>query len=354
MRFPVQASIDSAALRHNCGVLRKAAGKRGLFAVIKAKAYGHGLLGVAATIAGQVDGLCVYDLTDAVSLRQAGHQLPVLVLGGFRNEDELTLLVKHGLWAVLHQHEQVAMLEAAAQLPVRVFVKAQTGMHRLGLALESVPEVIRRLKVAGCANLALMHHFADAGKPANATVQQHALQQLLMGCNLPFSASNSAATLLLPDAGEEFVRCGIAVYGGSPLEGKPAASWGLRPVMTLSSEVIACQHVAASSAVGYGLRWRAQQDSVLAVVACGYAHGYPRRVPDGAPVWIGGKGMSLAGRVSMEMLTVDTRGEKVRLGDSVELWGANVPVDAIAGLSGTIGYELLAGLPDQVPRLIDS
>lgn len=353
MRTPIQAQIDIAAAVHNCEILRQAAGTRKLFAVIKADAYGHGMVTLATGIAAAVDGLCVYQLQDAIRLREEKIELPLLVLGGFRTTEELAELAAAKLWAVVHEPRQIDLLEAAPHKLPRVFVKAQTGMHRLGLPIADVPIAVERLRHCGC-ELSLMHHFANADVPQGMAEQQAAMQELVTQTGLPYTASNSAATLLADDPSEEFVRCGISVYGCTPAAGTAhsAAHLELRPVMSLMSEVISLQQVAKGCGVGYGSRWRAPQDMQVAVVACGYADGYPRLAPDGTPVVIAGQRLELVGRVSMEMLTVAVTGTPIELGAPVELWGAQVSVDEVADAAGTIAYELLAGMPAKVERRV--
>lgn len=348
MYAPIQAIIDTQAAIHNCTRLHQAAGQRKVFVVIKADAYGHGMQALANALQNYVDGFCVYQLPDAITLRTNGIKLPIQVLGGFTSSEELAKLETFQLWAVAHAPYQVELLTQAQQLPERVFLKVQTGMHRLGLPPAQVPQAIANLPQA---NLALMHHYADADIADGTKQQEQVMAALVAQTQLPFTASNSAATLLGKDNGEEFVRCGIALYGSTPAASHTAAQLDLQPVMTLQSKVIAIQKVNQGETVGYGSRWRAEKDTKVAVVACGYADGYPRTAPDGTPVVINKKVYTLVGRVSMEMLTVAIGQDPVAIGDPVELWGKQISVDTIAAKVGTIGYELLAGMPAKVPRI---
>ena len=314
------------------------------------------MLPVAKAIMGHVDGLCVFEPQDGHLLRFAGVRLPVLVMRGLRNADEAKLVAQHQLWLVVTQQRDIELVTQCAAAPDRVFIKVQTGMHRLGFAPEEIANVLQALRQGGVTRLALMHHYANAEIDDGTAAQNAVMHELTEAHQLPVTASNSAATLLRQEADyEEFVRCGISVYGSlASGAGQSAASLGLRPAMSLRSEVLAVQKLAQGATVGYGSRWTASSATRLAVIACGYAHGYPRTMNDGTPVWVNGMRLPLAGQVSMEMLIVEAGANKVHVGDTVELWGQHVPVDEAAVGCGTIGYELLAGLPNQIPRKYSS
>lgn len=348
----VSAAIDLGACADNCARLRKAAGRRKLFAVVKANAYGHGMERVAGAIAGSVDGYCVFNINDGTRMGALKLGKPVLLLGGVQSDGEAEAAADLGLWVAVGSARSLGNATAHAGRLQRVLVKVQTGMHRLGLPASEVAGAVESLRKAGCKDVALMTHYSDADVEGGTASQDRAMDELVRSSGLPYSKSNSAATLSLPESGEEFVRCGIAVYGCTPFahDSKSAESLGLRPAMALASSVIAVQDVKKGGTVGYGSRWRAESDTKVAVVACGYAHGYPRSAPDGTPVWISGRERPLAGRVSMEMLTVECPEGDVAVGDAAQLWGDRIPADLVANLSGTIGYELVAGLPEAVPR----
>lgn len=348
----VSASVDLGACVDNCARLRKAAGRRKLFAVVKANAYGHGMEQVAGAIAGSVDGYCVFNINDGARMGALKPGKPVLLLGGVQSGEEAGVAAELGLWVAAGSGRSLEVATAHAGSLSRVFVKVQTGMHRLGLPASEIAGAVESLRKAGCKDVALMTHYSDADVNGGTDAQDRIMDDVVQSTGLPFSMSNSAATLSLPESGEEFVRCGIAVYGCTPFshDSKSAESLGLRPAMSLTSSVIAVQEVRKGEAVGYGSRWRAERDTAVAVVACGYAHGYPRSAPDGTPVWVNGRERPLAGRVSMEMLTVECPEGDVAVGDEAQLWGDRVPADLVANMAGTIGYELLAGLPDAVPR----
>ena len=354
MQSPIHAKINERAAVHNCMTLRKHAKSRKLFPVVKADAYGHGLTNIVNAVKKVVDGFCVFQYTDALIIREQKIDLPIFVLGGFRNKEELSAITSCNAWALIHQPEQLSILTQAQQLPPRVFIKAQTGMHRLGIDPQVVVSIVDQVKQLGV-DTALMHHFADSDVEGGTNKQAKVMQDLVQTCQLPFTASNSAATLLdsNADMSEEFVRCGIAVYGCSPAtDTHSAKDLGLKPVMHLESEVISIQKLKKGQTVGYGSRWRAKKDTNIAVVACGYADGYPRVAPDNTLVAIGDKSFPIAGRVSMEMLTVDIGSHPIKLGSTVQLWGDVISCDDVASQANTISYELLAGMPIKVPRVI--
>ena len=343
-----RAEVDPDALRHNCGVMRGHAGNRKLFAVVKCDGYGHGMLDVCDAIGDLVDGFCVFEPGDGLAIRKRGFGHDVLVMGPVLSESGFSEAAKSGLWMCVGSAQSISVA-AGGKGARRLFVKCDTGMHRLGIPVDEVRDAVSAIS-GSCESVALMHHFANADARGGTAAQAEVMADLSSSLGLPFTASNSAATLWANDAGEEFVRCGISVYGCTPgtHNGDSAGSIGLLPAMTLTSQVVAVQAVREGEGVGYGSRWRAPRDTRVAVIACGYGHGYPRPAPDGTPVWVNGKVYPLVGRVSMEMLTVECTEGDLREGDRAELWGANVPVDEVSGLAGTIGYTLVAGLPSKV------
>ena len=352
MKYLVRALVNISACQANCRRLRKAAGRRKLFAVVKADGYGHGMVPVSKAIADEVDGLCVFTVADGEVLRHHGIKLPVLIMGGFDLPEHLDSLVANELWVAIYNRDQLDMLRATKAALPRVFVKVQTGMHRLGFDPTEVAGVLAELAKCEVKQVGLMHHFATAEQADGTRAQSQVMADLVASSGLSFTASNTAATLFASDQGEEFVRCGIGIYGCTPSSHKEhtARELGLYPVMQLVSEVLATQTVPAGSGVGYGLRWVATRDTTIAVVAGGYAHGYPRRASDGTPVWVAGHELELVGQVAMEMQTVELTNGNVAKGTAVELWGEHIPVDLVAQRAGTIAYELLASLPSSVVR----
>lgn len=357
MPRPIRATIDLAALRHNLAQARRHAGTRRLWAVVKANAYGHGL-GRALRGFADADGLALLDLNEAARAREAGWTRPILLLEGFFSPEDLEVVDALRLTTVVHHDDQLAMIEShRPRAPIDIYIKVDTGMHRLGFAPERAAAAIERLRVCpGVRIAALMTHFANADRddagagPTAVDEQMRAFDSACAGWSGARSLANSAALFLHAGIGGDSVRPGIALYGASPMAGRPAAAFGLKPAMTLTAQVLSVQRVGPGASIGYGSRWRAARDSRIGIVACGYADGYPRLVPDGTPVWANEQRLPLVGRVSMDMLTVDlTDAPGVDVGAEVELWGKHIAVDEVAEAAGTVGYELLCALAARVP-----
>ena len=351
MTRPIQARIRASALANNLAVARRAARGSKLFAVIKANAYGHGLLRAARAL-WEADGFAVLELDEAVRLRACGFDRPILLLEGFFEPAELPVIAEHRLAVVVHSPEQVRMLEA--QLPARpleVFLKVNTGMNRLGLAPEALRAMLERLVGSGNAGaITLMTHFACADDEAGVGWQLERFRAATQGLNLPFSLANSAALLRHPQASGDWARVGIMLYGASPFGDETAAQLGLEPAMTLSSVLIAAYTLREGESVGYGATFRAAGPMRIGIVACGYADGYPRHAVSGAPVLVGGRRTRTLGRVSMDMLCVDLSDlPDAGVGAPVVLWGEGLPVEEVAAAAGTISYELLCALSQRVP-----
>ncbi len=278
MTRPIKATIDLAALRHNHGVARARAGAARIWSVIKANAYGHGLLRVARALADLADGFALIELEGAIALRQAGLRQPILLLEGYYSAEELPLFAKHLLTPTLHSMEQVMMLKAAAlPAPLPVYLKLNTGMNRLGLNADELPCALAALAGAPqVSGITLMTHFADADTERGIAEQiaSFAAMHGAAGGRRPISQANSAALLAYPDYRGDWVRPGIMLYGASPFpEMKSAAELGLRPVMTLASELIAVRDLVPGDRVGYAGLFTAEQGMRIGVVACGYADG---------------------------------------------------------------------------------
>jgi alanine racemase len=347
---PTVARIHFGALRHNLGVVRSRAPRSKVWAVVKANGYGHGVERVARSLA-DADGLALLELEAAVTLRGAGERRPVLLLEGFFSPRELPELVAHRLTAVVHSLEQVAMLEKArlaGKLPV--YLKLNTGMNRLGLDARDFQTALSRLEACACVGeITLTSHFADTEAGEGMRLQMRRFQAATASSALPRSLANSAAILRFPEAHADWVRPGIMLYGCSPFTDETAEAIGLRPAMTLASELIAVRELAAGDGVGYGWTFSAPAPMRIGVVACGYADGYPRHAPTGTPIAVAGKRTRTVGRVSMDMLFVDLSGiANAAVGSSVMLWGEHVSADEVAASAGTVSYELLCGLAPRV------
>jgi alanine racemase len=350
---PIRARFDREALRHNLGVARAHAPRARTWAVVKANAYGHGTLRAAEAFAA-ADGLALLDLDDAVRLREAGVRKPILLLEGVFGPEDVAVVAEHGLSMVVHAAEQIDLLESAG-LPVRVpvYLKMNSGMNRLGFAPERFRAVCKRLaRTAAVGPITLMTHFADADGAGGIAEQLARFDAASSDIDLPRSLSNSATVLRFPQAHADWIRPGIMLYGGSPFAERSAAELGLRPAMTLESELIATQTLKRGDRVGYGCTFTAEAPMTLGVVACGYADGYPRHAPTGTPVVVAGQRTRTVGRVSMDMLMVDLAGiPEARIGTPVVLWGDGVSADEVAAAAGTVSYELYCALAPRVPQV---
>lgn len=351
MSRPIRAYFDLSALKHNLGVARQFAGSARIMAVIKANAYGHGLLRAARSLAA-ADGFALLELDDAVRLRDAGYRQPILLLEGFFAEAELAPILQNGLSVVLHSAEQLNMLKTLrSDRKLDVFVKFNTGMNRLGFPAESAAGLLEALDAIPCVGEKILAtHFSDAEGVSGIEFQMKTFERLVARPGFKRSLANSATLLRFPEALGDWVRPGIMLYGASPLEERTAQHLGLKPVMTLTSRIIAVQQLKKGDTVGYGSLFMADRNMRIGVIACGYADGYPRHAWNGTPVLVDGVRVPMAGRVSMDMLSVDlTDVPQAGVGTPVTLWGAGLPVEEVAAAAGTVSYELLCALARRVP-----
>lgn len=327
---------------------------RKVIAILKANAYGHGQLVVARAL-DDADAFGVAFLEEALELRNGGIEKPITLLEGFFGAHELPFLVRYGLWTVVHHEAQVEALERARlDTPIKVWLKIDTGMHRLGFDPDQVRAMHQRLSACKSVQqpVNFMTHFASADVPEDPQTQEQlaCFRRLTEGLGGEHSLCNSAGTLAWPEAHGDWIRPGVMLYGVSPMEGSVGPDHELQPVMTLESQLIALRRVEAGERIGYGGSYRVPTATHIGVVAIGYGDGYPRHAPTGTPVLINGREVPLVGRVSMDMITVDLGAEPVgQVGDRVVLWGQGLPVERIAAHAGTIGYELLCGVTRRVP-----
>ena len=351
---PLVASIDSAVLKHNLAVVRRHAARSRVMAVVKANAYGHGLMRTAAALSG-ADGFALLELEDAVRLREAGVQQRIVLLEGFFDAGELPILARHGLAPVVHNMEQVEVLEGfPGDARLDVMLKANTGMNRLGLDPSGFAQALERLRRNPCVReITLLTHFADADEARGVGWQLERLRRLSGHGTLPMSLANSAAILRYPETHCDWVRPGIMLYGCSPFSEGVGTESGLKPAMTLESRIIGVQELKAGDEVGYGGAFRAERNMRAGVVACGYADGYPRHAPTGTPIQVAGRMTRTLGRVSMDMLCADlTPVPEAGVGARVVLWGDGVPVERVAAAAGTVGYQLLCAVAPRV-RIVE-
>ena len=353
MPRPIRATFNQSALRANLALARARCAGSKVWAVVKANAYGHGLLRAARAFEA-ADGFALLDFNEAVRLREAGVRQPILLLEGIFDMTDLPLLSEHSLSVVVHDEAQIQMLELSG-LPTRVpvYLKLNTGMNRLGFSLAAFPQALERLQrcnVVGA--ITLMTHFADADGPAGIAEQLKRFNKATANLNFAASLANSAALLRYPQTHAEWARPGIMLYGGAPFDNQTAEEIGLQPALTLSSALIAVQELRMSESTGYGSVFKAEKAMRIGVVACGYADGYPRHAPTGTPVLVNGKRTRTVGRVSMDMITVDLSDiPEAGVGTPVTLWGEGLSADEVALSAGTVSYELFCGLAARVPQV---
>ncbi|MDX1304486.1 alanine racemase [Photobacterium sp.] len=349
------AYINTEALTHNIRQIRLQAPNSKLLAVVKANGYGHGLLHVAKSLP-DADAFGVARMEEALTLRAGGVVKPILLLEGFYGASDLSVLVTNNIHTVVHSVEQLEALEQA-QLDNQavVWLKIDTGMHRLGVRPEQQSDFVQRLHA--CPNVAkplrYMSHFGCADElNSDVTRQQiNTFLSLTEGCRGERSLAASAGILAWPESQLEWIRPGIIMYGVSPFTGaeRSAEAFNLQPVMTLTSSLIAVRDVKKGEMVGYGGIWTSERDTKVGVIAIGYGDGYPRTAPNGTPVLLNGRLVPMAGRVSMDMLTVDLGPDaEDKVGDEVILWGKGLPAEVVAGHIGTIAYELVTKLTSRV------
>jgi alanine racemase len=328
------------------------AGGARVWAVLKANAYGHGVERAARALRA-ADGIAVLDIQEAARLRVAGETKPILMLEGFFKPIDLPLLAKYSLTPVVHNAEQVEMLRLADLAgEIDVYIKVNSGMNRLGFSVEGLRPAYNALRMhRQVRSVTLMTHFADADGPSGVRAQLDWFNEITKGFEAPRSLANSAALLRFPEETRaDWVRPGIMLYGCSPFSDTSAETLGLEPAMTLSSELIATQHLQPGEKVGYGFSYEAAGELTVGVVACGYADGYPRHAPSGTPVLVNGKRARTVGRVSMDMICVDISDiPGAYIGTPVTLWGEGLSADEVAASAGTLSYELLCALAPRVP-----
>jgi alanine racemase len=350
----VSATVDSGALRHNLNVVRQWAPKSRVMAVIKANAYGHGLVAVARALE-TADAFAVARVDEGLTLRLAGIATPTVLLEGVFDREQLEAAAGANFELVVHTPEQIELLRSAATgVRFKVWLKLDSGMNRLGFKGAAFGAAHAVLSALGSVQLPvnLFTHLASADLPELPTTAEQlalfaAATESLSGER---SLENSAAMLSYPDAQGDWVRPGLLLYGVSPFAGSIGADYGLRPAMTLHSHVIAVKELSPGEHVGYGGAWTASRPTRLAVAAVGYGDGYPRSLDSGAPALVNGERAGLAGRVSMDMIGIDVTDlqRPPALGDPVVLWGDGLPVEEIAVWADTIPYELLCGISQRV------
>ena len=368
---PAIATINSAALRHNIQLIKSFAPNQKLLAMIKANAYGQGLLPAAHILADQVDGFGVARLREALEIQETGYTGKILLVEGFFDREELLKTLSRRFDSVIHCYEQLELLEQVAKewekeqqkgfwkrktkiyFPINVWLKIDTGMHRLGVHPEQVDEFYQRLKKCPLVeSISFVSHFSRADElDCGYTEKQISTFEQATQSYPEHARSISASSGILywKQAHYEWVRPGIIMHGISP-HYEPITHLGFHPVMTLSSSLIAVRTHKAGEPVGYGGTWVSPKDTKLGVIAMGYGDGYPRNAPEGTPVLINGRKVPIVGRVSMDMLTVDLGADSQdKVGDEAIFWGKDLLIEEIAEHIGVISYELITKL---TPRVI--
>ncbi len=358
MTRPAQATIDFTALRCNLALVRATAPGRRVMAIVKANAYGHGLVRIARILGDSdtdgVDAFGVACLEEAEALRAAGIERPITLLEGVFEPSEYHAAARLGLTVVVHHVWQLEALESIVlPVPIAVWLKVDTGMRRLGISVADTRDAWQRLGNCrnACAPVGLMTHLAcaDEQDPCVTHNQLASFRGAAAELSAEWCLANSAGILGHPESHGQWVRPGIMLYGVSPFAHDCALALGLQPVMHFTSRLIAIKRVRAGEAVGYGGTWTSTTDTLVGTVAAGYADGYPRHARSGTPVLVNGQEVPLVGRVSMDMLCVDLKSQPdARIGDPVLLWGKGLPVERIATAAGTIPYELLCRIAPRV------
>jgi alanine racemase len=350
----IRAVIDTRALRSNLATVRARAPGAHVMAVVKANAYGHGLVPTALALA-DADAFAVARLEEGLALRAAGVTKNIVLLEGVFGTEQLLEAARHGFDLVVHDPMQIDLLESfSGQHRFVVWLKIDTGMNRLGFRPSEFPIALARVQalIPAPLEIRVLTHLARADDRDDASnrAQIAKFNSAVGGLDCATSIANSAGILSGAGIHADWVRPGLALYGVSPFADQSARDLGLQPVMALESRVLTVRRVPKGETVGYGGMWRAPRDSTIAIVAAGYGDGLPRNLPSDTPVLVGGRRAMIAGRVSMDMIAVDVSGlPPVHVGDSVTLWGEGLPVEEIARHAGTIPYELLCGVSQRVP-----
>lgn len=362
MPRPAKMQIDLTALRHNCALISQVAPNSQIVAVIKANAYGHGAIQIAEALQGYISLLAVSCVEEAMLLRREDIKTPILLLEGCFEASELLCASQNNMEVVFHNQQQIDdLLSKQLPKPIRAWLKVDSGMHRLGLKLDEALDCYRQLKNSNNVKdgIVLMTQIASADDLGNAHTQKqladfHQLHQTLekeFDDKIETSIGNSATIMGWETGSSDWIRPGIMLYGVSPLAESFPLAEKLEPVMTLKSEIIALREVPKGGKVGYGSTWEAEKPSVIATVAIGYGDGYPRNAKSGTPVLVNGQRAYVAGRVSMDMLSIDvTHISDVKVGDEVILWGKGLDINEIAQWANTIGHELMTRMPMRVPK----
>ena len=362
-----RARINLGAVRFNLELISSLVPEAPVMAVVKGNAYGHGIVACARVLAA-ADCLAVARLFEARQLRDAGITAPIVLLGGPVSNHDLEIAAQLGLALCIHNNEQVEWLARYGGESFSIWVKVDTGMHRLGFSPPECRAILDRLGNMDSVNdVSVMTHFANADDPGDATTarQVERFEEAIADFDGSVSLANSGALFGFADVLDRFaqrhpnrriwIRPGIALYGVSPLNGQTAADLGLRPAMEFESRLISVKRLAAGGKVGYGGSWQAPHDTVIGTVAAGYGDGYSRFTAGGTPIRINGREVPVVGRISMDLLAVDLGHNAAdEVGDQALLWGAALPVENVAANAGTAAYQLITGVSHREPPLYEN
>ncbi|HCE5366446.1 alanine racemase [Legionella pneumophila serogroup 1] len=354
MSRPTRLVIEPSALLHNLSQIKHLAPGKKVIAMVKANAYGCGVREVAPVLDGRIEAFGVACLEEALAIRALGVETPCILFQGVFSSDELSVAVENDFACILHHAQQLEwLIKTPLPYPIKIWVKVNTGMHRLGFKIHELQKVMGALQTCTWVdkNIGLMTHLACADEPHRPENQQQIslFQEISIPGFRQRSIANSAAIISFPDSHADVVRPGIMLYGVSPFANQNARDLSLIPVMRFMSAISAIHDNPSFAQVGYGGTWKSDKPSRIGIVAAGYGDGYPRHISEKTPVWVRGREVSIIGRVSMDMLTIDlTEHPDVEIGDEVELWGTHVLVERIAKSAGTVGYELLCQISERV------
>lgn len=362
MSRPAKIIIDLAAIQANCRLAQTLAPHSKTVAVVKADAYGHGAVEVTKALEPQVEMFTVSCLEEALVLRENGLKKPILLLEGCFDKSELKIALDNQCEIIVHSRLQLEqLLNTRLETPLNIWLKIDTGMHRLGILPHEVASIYAKLaESSNVNNIVLVTHFAHADDVGGAHTAMQinqfktCIQPIVDNANqkVELSMANSAALLAWHQTRVDWNRPGIMLFGLSPFAEAIDAAKELIPAMEFESQVIALRQILTGESVGYGCTWTAQRTSVIATIAVGYGDGYPRAAKSGTPVLINQQRAPLAGRVSMDLISVDvTDLPNVNLGDTAILWGKDLSANEVAHWADTIGYELVTRMPKRVVRV---
>ena len=347
--------IDSEALQYNLNRVKQLAPTAKIVSMVKANAYGHGVKDCLAALA-NTDAFGVACLEEALEIRELGYQQPITLIEGIFSAEEMQIVIDQNIEIVVHHQQQLDWLRAQKDAYIaknlKVWVKLNSGMNRLGFKVDEIIDVIHQLKADGF-NCVLAMHFANAdadNHPLNEQQKQQFLHVKEACAPILASCCNSAAIFKWPELNFDFVRPGIMLYGASPFADKTVEDLDIQPVMTFTAEIIALNTIQVGESVGYGSAFIADKETELAIVSIGYGDGYPRAFFKQNYVAINGQKVPVVGRVAMDMIAIDVTDLNAQLGTQVELWGKHRLVDDVAEANSTIGYELLCRLSNRPIR----